>query len=65
MKKLLIGTLAIALSTFGFQKLADTLDRSIKDKAVESERTVATHRDDGGMSAKGSDKHDDKGKRKA
>lgn len=59
MKKLLIGTLAILLSTFGFQKLADTLDTAIKSKAMKAERTIASN---GEIKSKGGD---DKGKNKA
>lgn len=43
MKKLLIGTLAIMFSAFGFQKLADALDTTIKGKAVEAERVIASN----------------------
>lgn len=66
MKKLLIGALAIVLSAFGFQKLADTLDTEIKSKAIESERTIAANggAGGGGISAAG-DKGRGKGKNKA
>ena len=64
MKKLLIGTLVILLTAVGFQKLADSLDTSIKSKAVESERTIAANGDGGGMKPMG-DAGGDKGKNKA
>ncbi len=63
--KLFIGTLAILLTAFGLQKLADKLDTTIKGKAVESERAVASN---GGMTpkaGKNGGKGGDKGKIKA
>ena len=38
-----MGSLAIICSIFGFQKMADKFDVTIKNSAVDSERNIASN----------------------
>ena len=41
MKNLFIGILAILSTIFGLEKLADSFDTTVKEKAIKSERQIA------------------------
>jgi len=43
MKKILMGFLAVLFVAVGLSKIADLFDTSIKENAVESERSIAAN----------------------